>query len=76
MPARQEQVPEAGGFCLGFQLLHEGHRLPAVAAFDLALVGLLIGVDVLVHEGADLLLQRLYLVGIGEFHAAYSLGPG
>ena len=50
----QEQVPQPLVLGLLLQLLHDRHRLPAVGrAGELAVVGGLVGIDVLVHERFD-----------------------
>jgi hypothetical protein len=53
---------------LGLQFLDDGDRLPAVSFGDLPVVERLVRVDVLVHEGGELLLQFLDLWGIREVH--------
>ena len=52
---RQEQVPQARGARLGLQLLDDRHRLPALARSHVGVPLVLVRIDVLVHEGHELL---------------------
>ncbi len=54
---RQEQVPQPRRLRLRLQLFHDRRDLPAIARRDLLVIGLLVGVDVLVHEGGEPLAQ-------------------
>jgi len=64
----QEQVPQAFGFSLGFQLFHDGGGLPAVAFADLAFEHRLGRVNVSIHKRGDAFTQFLNLGRIGEIH--------
>jgi hypothetical protein len=66
----QEEVPEPGRARLALQLLDDRRDLPAIGAerAHLLVVGLLVGVDVLVHEARELLERELGLVAVGEIH--------
>jgi len=66
---RQEQVPQALRLRLGFQVLHPRPFLPEIGRIGHeVLIGLLVGIDMLIHEGADLGQQRLDLVAMLEIH--------
>jgi hypothetical protein len=65
---RQEEVPQAFELRLALERLHQRRRLPAIAGLDLADMARLVGIDVMVHEATQLVLQGRDLVGIGEFH--------
>jgi hypothetical protein len=69
---RQEQVPQAGGARLGLELLDHRQRAPALAGvrvgLQLLLVGLLVGIDVVVHEALHARLQVPGLGGVFEIH--------
>src|SRR5262245_3698771 len=56
------------GFFLEF--LDDRHRLPALVAVHVLVPLVLVGIDVLFHEGGDLLAQVLHLRGVVEIHAA------
>ncbi len=65
----QEQIPEPRLPGLRLQLLHQGRRLPAIGErFVLGVVGLLVGIDVLVHELAQAGEGELGLLVVGELH--------
>jgi hypothetical protein len=68
----QEQVPQAAPARLGLQFLHQRRRVPAVAPGDLFVVGLLAGVDVLVHEREQRFLE---LDDPGRRFVQHRLGP-
>src|SRR6185436_9814755 len=70
---RQEEIPESRSLRLFFQLFDDRRRLPAIGALvDLADERLLVREDVLVHEVADALLERLHLVAVVEVHGTSS----
>ncbi len=73
---RQEQVPQAGGACLGLELLDRLQRRPAATGggigLDLGPVGRLGRVDMLGHEGLQARLQVLHAGGIGKVHRKVS----
>ena len=64
----QEQVPQLLGAGLLLQFLENSGWLPAAAGIELLLVALLVGIDVPVHEGGELLLQRHDLGRVLEIH--------
>src|SRR5882724_3258413 len=64
----EEQIPQAGGSGDRFELFNYRGWLPAVACANLFVVRLLVGIDVLVHEGSNPFLQRLDLPGVFEIH--------
>ena len=67
---RQEEVPQAGGPGLHLQFLDQGQRLPARAGAGvgglLLVVALLVGEDVLVHEGHHAFAQGLGLRDVAQ----------
>jgi hypothetical protein len=64
----QEQIPQAFGFGLGFELFHDRRRLPAIAFGNLALEHGFGRVNVSVHERGHALTQFLHLGRISEIH--------
>jgi hypothetical protein len=67
---RQEQIPQAGGLGLLLQLLDDGGDLPAIGSERGHLSGVdrLVGIDMLVHEGAHPRLIVFAEVGIFKIH--------
>jgi len=65
---RQEEVPQSGGTRLGLQLFDYARRFPPIAFFRFVEEALLVGINVLVHESLDLLLECFNVVGKFEMH--------
>jgi len=64
----KKQVPQPGGARLRLEVLDDRHRLPPIAFTDLAPVGAFVGIDVLVHERGEPLLQIFGFRGVVEVH--------
>src|SRR6185295_13009212 len=67
---RPPQVPQTRFSSLRFQLVDQRNGLPAALAFHVLVPLVLVRVDVLVHEGDELLTQLLDLRRVVEAHAA------
>src|SRR5581483_9783901 len=73
----QEHVPQARAACLRLQLLHHRRLVVRVAGVvQLLLVDALGRVDVLVHEGAETLLELKTALARLEVHRSSSLAAG
>src|SRR5206468_10236009 len=69
----QEQVPQPLCPGLGLELLDEGQHLPWTQRLRLLDVALLVGIDVLLHEGGQAPLQVLHFGRGIERHGASSV---
>src|SRR3954471_9293385 len=70
MGLRPPQVPQAGRPRFRLELFDQRYRLPALVAPDMSVPLMLVRMDVLVHEGGELLAQLLDLRRVVEVHAA------
>ena len=72
---RQEQIPEAGGFCLGLQLFENRWCVPpGVALVQLLIVQIFVRIDIGIHELFDLAPKLHSAFRIFEIHISFSRG--
>jgi hypothetical protein len=64
----EEQVPESLLARLGLELVDDGQHGPGAEAFGFLKMPLLVGIDVLLHEGVEPGLERLHFGGWIERH--------
>ncbi len=70
LAARQEKIPETRGARLGLQRFDDARRFPAVVWIQFLVVPVFVGIDVLIHEALQPLLESLYFFGKVKMHGA------